>query len=406
MEYRSWRGWCLCDLGGGFPCDAVAVEAPFAPLCLTVRRDTLRSRGCFAVTSIDEALEPEGSSALLPAAPAQAAETLRRAVAQHGATVLNTAFSRCYDWLCAMHLQKKPRVTLVGLGDVGGTLLTALKLLGGAFDRLAIYDPNEALCRRYELELNQVLSLDGAPLAPVERCAPDALFDCDLFLFTASRGVPALGADVGDVRMAQFARNREMLRSYAQQARQARFTGLFCQISDPVDLLCRSVFLDSNQDANGRFDACGLLPEQVRGFGLGVMAARAADMARREGIDFSSGRLYGPHGKQLIVANDPQNYDPALSAHLSELTADANMRVRALGFKPYLAPALSSAAVSLLRLLRGEECYSAVPMRGAYFGCLSRTTPQGILTRREALHPLLVARIDRVLEDLEGVCYD
>ncbi len=47
----------------------------------------------------------------------------------------------------------------------------------------------------------------------------------------------------------------------------------------------------------------GLLPEQVQGFGLGVMDARAAYWARQEGIPFSHGRVYGPHGRGLVVAN-------------------------------------------------------------------------------------------------------
>ena len=100
------------------------------------------------------------------------------------------------------------------------------------------------------------------------------------------------------------------------------------------------------------------------------MAARAAYHAKKDGIDFSGGRVYGPHGADLIVANHPQNYDEALSARLTQETVTANLRVRELGFKPYIAPALSSAAVSLLRLVRGEVCCSAIPMGGAYFGCL------------------------------------
>ena len=174
----------------------------------------------------------------------------------------------------------------------------------------------------------------------------------------------------------------------------------------PVDQLCRAVFLESNRDASGAFDAAGLLPEQVRGFGLGVMAARAAYHAKKDGIDFSGGRVYGPHGADLIVANHPQNYDEALSARLTQETVTANLRVRELGFKPYIAPALSSAAVSLLRLVRGEVCCSAIPMGGAYFGCRSRTTSAGILTQREALHPALFRKIEEVQQRLERFSYD
>lgn len=406
MEFRSWKGFCLCDLGGGFPPEAARVNAPFAPLVFLVRRDPLKSRGCFAVENTAQIMEPENACALLPNEAPAALPGVETFVREKGATVLNTAFARAFDHLARPQKKSGLTATLVGLGDVGGTLLIALKLLGRELSRIAIYDPNEALCRRYEVELNQVLPPDGAPLPEIAICSQERLFDCDLFLFTASRGVPPVGSDVQDVRMAQFARNREMLAGYARRARETAFGGLFCQISDPVDQLCRAVFLESNRDASGAFDAAGLLPEQVRGFGLGVMAARAAYNAKNDGIDFSGGRVYGPHGADLIVANHPQNYDEALSARLTQETVTANLRVRELGFKPYIAPALSSAAVSLLRLVRGEVCCSAIPMGGAYFGCRSRTTSAGILTQREALHPALFRKIEEVQQRLERFSYD
>lgn len=406
MEFRSWKGFCLCDLGGGFPPEAARVNAPFAPLVFLVRRDPLKSRGCFAVGNTAQIMEPENACALLPNEAPAALPGVETFVRENGATVLNTAFARAFDHLARPRKKSGLTATLVGLGDVGGTLLIALKLLGRELSRIAIYDPNEALCRRYEVELNQVLPPDGVPLPEIAICPPERLFDCDLFLFTASRGVPPVGSDVQDVRMAQFVRNREMLAGYARRARETAFDGLFCQISDPVDQLCRAVFLESNRDASGAFDAAGLLPEQVRGFGLGVMAARAAYNAKNDGIDFSGGRVYGPHGADLIVANHPQNYDEALSARLTQETVTANLRVRELGFKPYIAPALSSAAVSLLRLVRGEVCCSAIPMGGAYFGCRSRTTSAGILTQREALHPALFRKIEEVQQRLERFSYD
>ncbi len=406
MEFRSWKGFCLCDLGGGFPPEAARVNAPFAPLVFLVRRDPLKSRGCFAVGNTAQIMEPENACALLPNEAPAALPGVETFVRENGATVLNTAFARAFDHLARPRKKSGLTATLVGLGDVGGTLLIALKLLGRELSRIAIYDPNEALCRRYEVELNQVLPPDGAPLPEIAICSQERLFDCDLFLFTASRGVPPVGSDVQDVRMAQFVRNREMLAGYARRARETAFDGLFCQISDPVDQLCRAVFLESNRDASGAFDAAGLLPEQVRGFGLGVMAARAAYNAKNDGIDFSGGRVYGPHGADLIVANHPQNYDEALSARLTQETVTANLRVRELGFKPYIAPALSSAAVSLLRLVRGEVCCSAIPMGGAYFGCRSRTTSAGILTQREALHPALFRKIEEVQQRLERFSYD
>ncbi len=406
MELKRYHSFCLCSLGGRFPAQATPVSEPFAPLVLLVNRPPLRSRGIFAVTCVDEALQGEGCCALLSAERQAAPDWLRAFVAAHGATVLNTAFPRAFDVLLHKRPETGLRAVIVGLGDVGGSLLTALKLLGAEFSELSVYDANEAQCLRYEAELNQVLSLQDTPLPRVTLADRATLFDCDVFLFTASRGVPPVGAEQTDVRMAQFARNRALLREYAVLARQARFCGLFCQVSDPVDALSRVAFLESNRNAAGELDLQGLLPEQLRGFGLGVMAARAAYYAAREGIDFSDGRVYGPHGRGLVVANAPLAYDAELSGQLTALTVQANLEIRALGFKPYLAPALSSAAVSLLRLLRSQPYYAAVPMGSAFFGCTCRQTAHGLLTAREPLHPALYARICETHAALEAFCYD
>ena len=401
MEFRKWKNYCLCRLGGTFPKDAEPSEL-FAPLVFLVDRPALENRGFFAVTSVDEVFEAESTKILQPAERSDRLEALRKFVEENGAGVLNTAFSRAFDFLASEKKKSGFHLNLVGLGDVGGTLLTALTLLGSDVERIGIYDPNEAQCLRYEQELGQVLGR----CPEIFVCKKEHLFHCDALLFTASLGVPAVGSRVKDVRMAQFERNRQMLRLYAKQAREEKFLGLFCQISDPVDQLSRVVFLESNTDDNGIFDANGLLPEQVQGFGLGVMAARAAYYARKEGVDFSSGRVFGPHGKELIVANHPTAYDPELSNKLTELTVTANLRVRELGFKPYIAPALSSAAISILALLSGQAHFGAVPIGKAYFGCRSRFTRLGVLTERETLAPELAERLNAVHRSLEAFCYD
>ena len=148
-----------------------------------------------------------------------------------------------------------------------------------------------------------MLSPDGQPLPEIVICEEKDLFACDLFAFTASRGVPGLDTAVKDVRMAQYEANRAMVGAYARMARSTGFTGLFCQISDPVDHLSRSVFLQSNQNGAGEFDFSGLLPEQIQGFGLGVMAARCAYYARQLGLNEEKLRVYGPHGQGLVCAN-------------------------------------------------------------------------------------------------------
>lgn len=405
---KRWNQICLYGPEEWMPADAQPVSEPFEPLVILVRRDGLTNRGIWAIHSIAELNEAETVACLLPSRSEQGGE-LDDFVRQHGAMVANTAFTRLFERLPAFLFPKRDglRVTLVGLGDVGGTVLTGLKLLGREIDEILVYDPNEAMCRRYEMELNQVLpELPDGKMPRITIGTEERLFDCDLFLFTASRGVPALNSGVSDVRMAQFEANRAMLGFYARKAREAGFAGIFCQISDPVDHLAREVFLRSNCAENGTFDFAGLLPEQVQGFGLGVMAARAAYYAEKEGIPFVRGRMYGPHGQGLIVANSPDaDYDDAISRRLTDLTRTANMKVRELGFKPYIAPGLSSAAVSVLRLLRGQEHYGAVPLGGAYFGCVSRMTRYGVELTREPICAELLERLEETHRALREFNY-
>ena len=407
MILRRWKGFCLAaEEEALFPRGAEMCGEVFAPLVFLVRRDPLRARGLYPIRDLSELDEPEGIGCLTPSSPAEG--ELAAFVRAHGAGVLNAAFSRAFSILQAWSAAKKDGLvfTLVGLGDVGGTALLALKLLGGELAKVQIFDPNRAQCQRYEMELNQVLSADGRTLPEVVICEEQDLFRCDLFAFTASRGVPGLDSKVQDVRMAQYEANRAMVGSYARMARQADFTGLFCQISDPVDHLSRSVFLQSNQNGAGEYDFSGLLPEQIQGFGLGVMAARARWCAQEDGIDFANGRVYGPHGSGLVVANGPTAYDEAVSARLTERTVHANLEVRALGFKPYLAPALSSAAVSILSLVRGQPYDAALPLGGVWLGAQRRMTSLGPLQRREPLHPALLARIEAARLELEAFCHD
>ena len=405
MEYYRKQALCYAPCGGAVPAGAERVSGPFSPLILTVRREPAHSRGFWAIRELSELEEAEGPAALLPALPGESSE-LASFIRKNGASVLNTtfpgAFAYAEHWFGSAAQNRKLTVTLVGLGDVGGTVLTALKLLGREIGEIRIFDFHEAQCRRYAMELNQVLPLEPGEAQPViSVCTQEQLFDCDLFLFTASRGVPPVGQEQTDVRMAQYEANRAMITGYARMARAAKFQGLFCQISDPVDLLARAVYLESNRGEAGHFDWQGLLPEQVQGFGLGVMAARARYYAPELELDPEAIRVYGPHGAGLVAANAPgADYDPERSQRLSKLTRQANLRVRELGFKPYIAPGISSAAVSTLQLLRGRFHYGAVPLGQAYFGCRSRFTANGLETFREPICPELLARLEQAYGDL------
>jgi len=82
-----------------------------------------------------------------------------------------------------------------------------------------------------------------------------------------------------------------------------------------------------------------------------------------------------------VIANSIDRYDDALSRELTEQAVRANIAVRDLGFKPYIAPALSSAALSILLTLRGEWHYGSLYLgtreRGAFLGMKNRLTEDG-----------------------------
>ena len=100
------------------------------------------------------------------------------------------------------------------------------------------------------------------------------------------------------------------------------------------------------------------------------------------------------------------DYDHALSLQLTRDTVTANLKVRDLGFKPYLAPGLSSAAISVLRTLRGEYHDGAMALGGIYFGCRLRSTTLGVQPERTPLHPRLLERMQEVYDALRGFDYD
>ena len=275
----------------------------------------------------------------------------------------------------------KKRVNILAIGDVGSTLLTGLKLLGGdVIGSIGICD----LSARWEFEMGQISlpwEYDAFPEVHVVR--PEELFDCDVFVFVASRGIPPVGSQVKDVRMYQFENNAKIVKQYARMAREQGFHGLWCAVSDPVDPLAKTAYLESNRDENGAWDGRGLRPEQVQGFGLGVMNARAAYFAKRDSRFASfltGGRSFGPHGTGLTIANSIEHYDEELSQELTHLTVTANLKMREIGFKPYVAPALSSGALSLLLTLRGEWHCGSVFLDGVYMGVKNRYTPAGIET--------------------------
>jgi malate/lactate dehydrogenase len=327
-----------------------------------------------------------------------------KAVSGNNVTRINTEYPNWQDMLL-YEAPAKWRINVAGLGDVGGTLVSGLRLLGaGSVSHIGIFDIDPNKVRRWEYEANQILDPNcGNNYPDVVSISERQLFDCDMFIFCITAGVPPLGGSPGDVRRAQYEGNSKIIREYAHRARKSCYKGIFAVVSDPVDMLCKAAFDFSNTDDYGRLDFNGLAPEQIRGYGLGVMHARAAYFA---GLDsetahyIKEGRAFGPHGEGLIIADSIENYNDRLSRYLTEKTKTANLEVRKLGYKPYIAPALSSGALSILATIRGQWHYSATFLGGVYMGARNRLLASGIELERLPIPEELFLRLKNTYESL------
>lgn len=265
-------------------------------------------------------------------------------------------------------------IHIAGLGDVGGTLTAGLRLIGGkTVSRVGIFDLDQKKIDRWLLEAGQIYASFRMPFPYIFQVKEDELFNCDIFAFCVTAGIPPIGYS-GDVRMYQYKNNVKIVEGYIEKAVKAGFKGLFAVISDPVDQLCLAA-LRKAQKLDPSFS-----PMQIRGYGLGVMYARALFYASQnpETKDFQSkGRAFGPHGEGLVIANALPGYDDSLSDWLTEKAKNANLEVRETGFKPYIAPAFSSATMGLLATILGEWHYSSIYLDGAFLGIRNKTSEKG-----------------------------
>lgn len=322
-------------------------------------------------------------------------------------TKVNIEYPNWQDVLLS-EAPEKWRINVAGLGDVGGTLVSGLRLLGGgSISHIGIFDIDSNKVRRWEYEANQIMDPSGSLSHPdVMVISEKQLFDCDMFVFCVTAGVPPLCENPGDVRIAQYEGNSRIIKGYAQEARKCGYKGIFAIVSDPVDMLCKAAFDFSNTDSCGNLDFNGLASEQIRGYGLGVMHARAAyyaslDMETAHYI--REGRVFGPHGEGLIIADSIENYNDRLSRFLTEKTKTANLDIRKLGFKPYIAPALSSGCLSILATIRGQWHYSATFLGGVYFGARNRLLASGIELERLPIPEELFERLKSAYESLRKI---
>ena len=249
MNYYLYRGHTLCAREV-LPYEKLSALPAAGEVIFLFARTPLMGRETFPVTDAALLTDREGVETLdaLTPAPEIPAE-LTAAIRDGRVRAVNRLHPRWEELLTLPPRQQKYRVNLLALGDVGSTLLTGLRLLGGdVISSIGICDLRENVAQRWEFELNQInLPAPYDTMPPVEVISPEELFAGDVFLFCASRFVPDAAVKDGDVRMAQYQLNRELAVLYAKKARSARYKGLFCVVSDPVDPLCRAVLLESNR---------------------------------------------------------------------------------------------------------------------------------------------------------------
>ncbi len=329
-----------------------------------VNIDQKNSRRSFLITNTSMLfIKNENLNILIERdSPIKVPQFIKKAIKEKRLVAINKAYENWKETLKFNPCEnKKWKINIVGLGDVGGTLITGLRLLGeDCIDEIGIYDKDINKINRWEYECNQIQSPNLNPNLPkIKVLNEDEIFNCNMFVFCVSVGVPKIGNEIKDVRLVQFEGNSKIVSFYAKLAKEKKFKGIFAIVSDPVDFLCKSALKE------------GLDPEQVRGYGLGVMNARAAYYAGKDPKlkNYSiEGRAFGPHGKGLVIANSIDNYDENLSDILTKKTREANLEIRSFGFKPYIAPALSSGSFSLIATIKSEWHYSATFLNGAFMG--------------------------------------
>lgn len=365
------------------------------------RMSPMYSRRCFAISTPSQLYLEEETIDLLKTRKDNLDDDIPNWILEkinnRSIVSLNTEYK---NWTRGLNLpnNKKWKLNLLALGDVGSNLLIGLRLLGGdCISEIGIYDRNQNRLKRWEYELNQIRrpfdELSFPVVVPVDE---KDLFDCDILVFCASKGIPPVDSEITDVRMAQFKSNSEIIADYARMARKCDFQGIFAVVSDPVDLLCKVAYLESNKDDTGTFDFQGLAPDKIIGYGLGVMNGRAAFYAEKspELIHYlKEGRVFGPHGEGLIVANSIEKYNEKLSNYLTEKTIKANLEVRGFGYKPFIAPALSSGSLSLIATIKGDWFYGSTFMKEVYMGAKCRLLPSGIEVEELDLPPKLFEKI-------------
>lgn len=290
-------------------------------------------------------------------------------------------------------LPKKPRVHMIGLGDVGIHAALGLYLLAPEDVELGFYARSFDQAQAMTLEFLQMRPYGDTSTHTVYPVKEEALYDCDMLVFAASAGVPKTLQPGDDVRMMQRDANAKILQTYLDGIKEHDYQGMLFILSDPVDALCKY--------------AADNLPEfpkeQILGLGLGVMAARAYHYAEDIAPEYrTEGAIYGPHGEGLLVINSLSDYDETRSIALTKAAKEANLAVRALGEKPFYAPSISSGSYSLLHYIQEKPFYAAMALGDVYFGCPMTRRGKYLQPQHTQVPECTLPRFNDTYEKLKG----
>ena len=119
-------------------------------------------RVSYAITDKDMLFEDGNSIEIVRKKPQNKAEVpswIEQAIESEKVQYLNLANPLRKNHIIKP-INKKWKINIVGLGDVGSNMLLGLKLLGGdLISEIGIYSTRQSVVSRYEMEMNQIYSM-------------------------------------------------------------------------------------------------------------------------------------------------------------------------------------------------------------------------------------------------------
>ncbi len=172
-------------------------------------REPSGCRASFAPANAAELAAPEEGvhwldSGRMPE-PADTDPYLRRMLAENRVRAVNLSHPRWREAMGGFRPGAHKRLHLLAAGDVGGTLLVGLRLLGGAsLSSIGLCDIDSRKAARWEMELGRSRGLLAMNCRRYGSSARRSSSTARSSSFARPRGVPPVGAAGADVRMAQY----------------------------------------------------------------------------------------------------------------------------------------------------------------------------------------------------------